>query len=51
MRAVAGAFTTSIPLTESPDVNAFGVLTLTLHATSYDWQFVPIADQTFADSG
>lgn len=30
---------------------AFGVLKLTLHATSYDWQFVPIAGQTFTDSG
>lgn len=24
---------------------------LTLHATSYDWQFIPIAGQTFTDSG
>jgi len=29
----------------------YGVLKLTLHATSYDWQFVPIAGQTFTDSG
>ena len=29
----------------------FGVLKLTLHATSYDWQFIPIAGQTFSDSG
>jgi hypothetical protein len=29
----------------------WGVLKLTLHATSYDWQFVPIAGQTFTDSG
>jgi len=28
-----------------------GVLRLTLHATSYDWEFVPIAGQTFTDSG
>jgi hypothetical protein len=28
-----------------------GVLKLTLHATSYDWEFVPIAGQTFTDSG
>ncbi len=29
----------------------FGVLKLTLHATSYDWQFVPEAGKTFTDSG
>jgi hypothetical protein len=29
----------------------FGVLKLTLHATSYDWQFLPVAGQTFTDSG
>jgi hypothetical protein len=28
-----------------------GVLKLTLHASSYDYQFVPIAGQTFTDSG
>ena len=30
---------------------AFGVVKLTLHSTSFDWQFVPIAGQTFTDSG
>jgi Calcineurin-like phosphoesterase len=29
----------------------FGVLKLTLHANSYDWKFVPIAGETFTDSG
>jgi hypothetical protein len=29
----------------------YGVLKLTLHASSYDWQFIPIAGQTFTDSG
>jgi len=28
----------------------YGVLKLTLHTTSYDWQFIPIAGQTFTDS-
>jgi len=28
-----------------------GVLKLTLHADSYDWEFVPIAGGTFADAG
>jgi hypothetical protein len=29
----------------------FGVLKLTLHPTSYDWQFVPAAGGAFTDSG
>lgn len=29
----------------------FGVLKLTLHPTSYDWGFVPIAGQSFQDTG
>lgn len=33
----------------NPDT--FGVLELTLHPTSYDWNFVPEAGQTFTDSG
>lgn len=31
--------------------STYGVLKLTLHAGSYDWQFVPQAGKTFADSG
>ena len=33
------------------NATAYGVLKLTLHASSYDWQFLPIAGQTFTDSG
>jgi hypothetical protein len=29
----------------------FGVLKFTLHATSYDWKFIPVAGKTFTDSG
>lgn len=29
----------------------FGVLALTLHRASYDWQFIPIAGEGFTDSG
>jgi acid phosphatase type 7 len=29
----------------------YGVLELTLHADSYEWEFIPIAGQTFTDSG
>ena len=31
--------------------DAYGVLKLTLHLDSYDWQFVPEAGKTFTDSG
>ncbi len=31
--------------------NTFGVLKLTLSSGSYSWQFIPIAGQTFTDSG
>ena len=36
---------------EVRDVTSFGVLKMTLHADSYDWNFVPVAGQTFTDSG
>jgi hypothetical protein len=29
----------------------FGVLKMTLHSTSYSWRFVPVAGQTWTDSG
>jgi hypothetical protein len=31
--------------------DTYGVLKLTLHPTSYDWQFVPEAGKTFTDTG
>ena len=33
------------------NATTFGVLKLTLHATSYDFRFVPQAGKTFSDSG
>jgi hypothetical protein len=33
------------------NVDTFGILKLTLHPTSYDWQFIPEAGKTFTDSG
>jgi hypothetical protein len=30
---------------------AYGVLKFTLHSDSYEWQFVPVAGQSFTDSG
>jgi hypothetical protein len=39
------------PNSEVRNTTTFGVTKLTLHADSYDWQFVPIAGQAFTDSG
>jgi hypothetical protein len=39
------------PNSEVRDAVTSGVLKLTLHPNSYDFQFVPIAGQTFTDSG
>jgi hypothetical protein len=36
---------------EVRDAATYGVLELTLHPTSYDWQFVPVAGQSFSDNG
>jgi hypothetical protein len=37
--------------TEARDASTFGVLKLTLHPSSYDWEFVPVAGGSFTDSG
>jgi hypothetical protein len=39
------------PNSEARDDSTYGVMKLTLHATSYDWQFVPEAGRTFTDTG
>jgi acid phosphatase type 7 len=31
--------------------DALGLLKLTLHATGYDWQFVPVAGSSYSDVG
>jgi len=36
---------------ERRDASSLGVLQLTLHAASYDWQFVPIPGHTLSDAG
>ena len=51
-----GAFFTGLSSTVKPNSEVrqnktFGVLKLTLHPTSYDWQFVPEAGKTWTDSG
>jgi hypothetical protein len=44
-------FGTIQPNSERREGNTYGVLKLTLHATGYDWQFVPVAGASFTDSG
>lgn len=44
-------FGTAHPNSEVRQANTFGVLKLTLHPKSYDWEFVPEAGKTFTDSG
>jgi hypothetical protein len=49
--ASLSSLSTIAPNSEVRNNTTYGVLKLTLHPTSYDWQFVPIAGQTFTDSG
>jgi hypothetical protein len=45
-----GFASTPVANSEVRDSATYGVLKLTLHAASYDWQFIPVAG-TFTDSG
>jgi hypothetical protein len=45
------SITTIAANSEVRNTDTYGVLKLTLHPTSYDWQFVPEAGKTFTDSG
>lgn len=45
------AFGTILPASQVHNNSTFGVLKLTLHAASYDWEFVPAAGKTFTDRG
>jgi hypothetical protein len=49
--ASLSSFGSTAPNSQVRNNNTHGVLKLTLHPTSYDWQFIPIAGQTFTDSG
>ena len=42
---------TPSPNLEVSNAQTFGILRLTLHALSYDWEFVPEAGAAFTDSG
>jgi hypothetical protein len=44
-------FIRNTPNSEVKNNTAWGILKLTLHAASYDWEFIPIAGHTFTDSG
>jgi len=45
------SFRTPIANSEVRNSTTFGVLKLTLSAGTYTWEFVPVAGQTFTDSG
>jgi hypothetical protein len=46
-------YATGTPLANSEvrSSDTYGALALTLHASGYDWQFVPVAGATFTDNG
>jgi acid phosphatase type 7 len=46
-----GGLSTLAPHSQIAQNDTFGVLFLTLHETSYDWEFVPEAGGTFTDTG
>ncbi len=39
------------PNTQVRDNTSYGVLKLTLHSNRYEWEFIPVAGDTFRDSG
>ncbi len=39
------------PNSEVRDHETWGVIKMTLHSDSYDWEFIPMPGQTFTDSG
>ena len=45
------SFGTPLPNSQVRNASTHGVLKLALHATSYDWQFVPVAGSSFTDTG
>ena len=44
-------FNATIANSEVRIANVWGIMKFTLHPTSYDWQFIPVAGQTATDSG
>jgi hypothetical protein len=46
-----GDLTNIFPTSEEREGRTYGVMKLTLHAGSYDWQFIPVAGETYTDNG
>jgi hypothetical protein len=51
-----GSVLSSLPAASAPNAvtrndQAHGVLKMTLHPTSYDWEFIPVAGETYTDTG
>ena len=44
-------FGSPIANSEVRNGDTYGVLKMTLHSTSFDWEFVPVAGEAFTDSG
>jgi hypothetical protein len=44
-------YVTRLPTSEVRNASTYGVLKLTLSRASYSWQFIPIAGESFTDSG
>ena len=44
-------FANPIANTEAYNTDTYGVLKLTLHSSSYDFEFVPEAGRTYSDTG
>jgi hypothetical protein len=40
-----------LPNSQVHNSDTYGVIKFTLHRGSYDWQFIPVAGQTFTDAG
>ncbi len=49
--SLGGFKSTTMANSQVRERSTYGVLKLTLHSSSYDWQFIPIAGQSFTDSG
>lgn len=45
------SFTSTFPNSEVRNADTFGVLKLTLHPSSYTWEFIPEPGKTFTDTG
>jgi calcineurin-like phosphoesterase family protein len=48
---ISGSHSSNVPNSEARDNTSHGVLKLTLHPESYDWQFIPVAGKSYTDGG